>query len=54
MADRDFVRSEEEFILNPRRFNVTLTRARSKFVMFVSDAIVQHLPTDVKIAEVAA
>lgn len=54
VADRDFVRAEEEFILNPRRFNVTLTRARSKFVMFVSDAIIQHLPTDADIARDAA
>jgi superfamily I DNA and/or RNA helicase len=29
VADRDFVRTEEEFILDPRRFNVTLTRARA-------------------------
>lgn len=54
VADRDFVRAEEEFILNPRRFNVTLTRARSKFVMFVSDAIIQHLPSDANIARDAA
>ena len=45
---------EEEFILSPRRFNVTLTRARSKFVMFVSDAIVEHLPTDAQVAFDAA
>lgn len=54
VADRDFVRAEEEFILNPRRFNVTLTRARSKFVMFISDAIIQHLPTDAEVARDAA
>ncbi len=54
VADRDFVRSEEEFILNPRRFNVTLTRARSKFIMFVSDAIIQHLPSDAEVARDAA
>lgn len=54
VADRDFVASEEEFILDPRRFNVTLTRARSKFVMFVSDSVVQHLPSDADIARDAA
>lgn len=54
VADRDFVASEEEFILDPRRFNVTLTRARSKFVMFVSDAIVEHLPSDAEVARDAA
>lgn len=54
VADRDFVAAEEAFILNPRRFNVTLTRARSKFVMFVSDAVLQHLPADADVARDAA
>lgn len=54
VADRDFVASEEEFILDPRRFNVTLTRARSKFVMFVTDAMVQHLLSDAAVATDAA
>ena len=54
VADRDFVASEEAFILNPRRFNVTLTRARSKFIMFVSEAILQHLPSDADVARDAA
>lgn len=54
VADRDFVASEEQFILDPRRFNVTLTRARSKFVMFVSEALIQYLPSDAEVARDAA
>jgi superfamily I DNA and/or RNA helicase len=54
VADRDFVASEAEFILDPRRFNVTLTRARSKFVMFVSDAVLGHLPSEANVAREAA
>ena len=54
VADRDFVASEAEFILSARRFNVTLTRARSKFVMLVSDALVGHLPADAEVAREAA
>lgn len=54
VADRDFVALEEDFILSPRRFNVTLTRARSKFVMFVSNAILEHLPADAQAARDAA
>jgi len=54
VADNDFVASEEEFILDPRRFNVTLTRARSKFIMLVSDAVLQHLPGDAQVARQAS
>ena len=54
VADRDFAAAEEAFILNPRRFNVTLTRARSKFIMFVSDAVLEHLPGDADVARDAA
>jgi len=51
VADRDFVGSEADFILDPRRFNVPLTRARSKFVMLVCDAVVAHyLPADAEVA----
>lgn len=54
VSDRDFVASEDAFILSPRRFNVTLTRARSKFVMFISDALLQYLPSDPDVARDAA
>jgi len=54
VADRDFVSSEEAFILSPRRFNVTLTRARSKFIMLISDALLQYLPPDPDVARDAA
>lgn len=54
VADKDFVNSEEEFILDPRRFNVSLTRAKSKFIMLVCDSILQHLPSDKDIAANAA
>lgn len=46
VADKDFVNSEEAFILDPRRFNVSLTRAKSKFIMLISESILQHLPSD--------
>jgi len=54
VADKDFVNSEEAFILDPRRFNVSLTRAKSKFIMLISDSILQHLPSDKDIATDAA
>lgn len=54
VADKDFIASEDAFILNPRRFNVTLTRARSKFIMFISDSLLQYLPSDPDVARDAA
>lgn len=54
VADRAFVASEDTFILSPRRFNVTLTRDRSKFVMLNSDALLQNLPPDLEVARDAA
>lgn len=51
VSDKDFVSSEDEFILDPRRFNVSLTRAKSKFVMIISDALIDYLPNDINIAE---
>jgi hypothetical protein len=54
VADRDFIAQEESFILSHRRFNVTLTRARSKFILLVSDAVVQYLPSDLQVARDAA
>jgi len=54
VADKDFVMSEDEFILNPRRFNVSLTRAKSKFIMMISDSLLDYLPSDKKVAEDAS
>ncbi|MEO0404581.1 MAG: AAA domain-containing protein, partial [Bacteroidota bacterium] len=54
VSDKDFVGAEESFILDPRRFNVSLTRAKSKFIMLVSDAIIDHLSNDKDVAEDAA
>lgn len=54
VADRDFVRTEEAFILDPRRFNVSLTRARQKYVVVLSDALMEYLPADADVARTAA
>lgn len=54
VTDPDFVAGEEAFILDPRRFNVTLTRAREKFILFISDAVLNHLPSETALAREAA
>jgi hypothetical protein len=45
-SDPDFIAAEAPFLLDPRRFNVTLTRARTKFVALLSDSLLHHLPAD--------
>jgi len=54
VSDKDFVSSEDEFILNSRRFNVSLTRAKHKFIMIISEALIDYLPNDKLIAEDAS
>ncbi|HVX90883.1 MAG TPA: ATP-binding protein [Candidatus Paceibacterota bacterium] len=54
VSDKDFIAGEEEFILDARRFNVTLTRARAKFVLLLSRALLSYLPAEKKTAESAA
>lgn len=51
VSDRDFVSSEEDFILDSRRFNVALTRAKAKFILIISDAILSHLPNSSEAAK---
>lgn len=51
VADKDFISSEEEFILSARRFNVTLTRARKKFVLLISKSLIEYLSDDIDIAK---
>lgn len=54
VTDPDFIASEDAFILSPRRFNVTLTRAKSKFIMLISDSLLQYLPSDPEVAREAS
>ncbi len=54
VSDPDFIAGEEAFILDPRRFNVTLTRAKSKFILLISQTLLSHLPADLQVANEAA
>jgi hypothetical protein len=54
VSDPDFITSEESFILDPRRFNVTLTRAKSKCVILISNSLLRHRSKDPKLARSAA
>jgi hypothetical protein len=46
VADREYAEREAEFLLHPNRFNVSITRARSKLVVLLSEEILRALPRD--------
>jgi hypothetical protein len=46
VADREYAEREAEFLLNPNRFNVSITRARAKLVVLLSDEVLRALPAD--------
>jgi hypothetical protein len=46
VADGEFAEREAEFLLNPNRFNVSITRPRAKLVLVVSDDVLRTLPRD--------
>lgn len=54
VSDKDFIKSEEEFILNAKRFNVTLTRAKSKFILVISKSLLEYISGDLTIAQDAS
>jgi hypothetical protein len=46
VADREYAEAEAEFLLDPNRFNVSVTRARAKLVVLVSEEVLDALPAD--------
>jgi hypothetical protein len=44
VADGEYAEREAEFLLSPNRFNVAVTRARAKLVLFASEAVLRTLP----------
>ena len=51
LGDADQIASEEEFLYSLNRFNVTVSRARSKFVAVLSRPLVDYLPRDREVLE---
>jgi DNA replication ATP-dependent helicase Dna2 len=49
LGDVDSIRTEEEFLLSLRRFNVAASRARAKLVVVVSDQVLHHLATEIDV-----
>ena len=51
LGDADQIASEEEFLYSLNRFNVTVSRARSKFVAVLSRPLIDYLPRDRRVLE---
>jgi hypothetical protein len=49
VADREYAEREAEFLLDPNRFNVAITRPRSKLVLLMSDEVLRALPRDERV-----
>ena len=45
-SDPDYVRSEAEFLLNPNRLNVAMSRMKKKLVIIASESVFEVTPTD--------
>ncbi|HEU0079308.1 MAG TPA: ATP-binding protein, partial [Longimicrobiaceae bacterium] len=46
VADGEYAELEAEFLLNPNRFNVSITRPRGKLVVLMSDEVLRVVPRD--------
>ena len=49
VADREYAEREAEFLLDPHRFNVAITRPRAKLVLLMSDEVLRALPRDERV-----
>jgi len=45
-SDPGYVRSEAEFLLNPNRLNVAMSRMKKKLVIIASESVFEITPTD--------
>jgi superfamily I DNA and/or RNA helicase len=48
-SDPDYVRAEAEFLLNPNRLNVALSRPRKKLIVVASTAVFNFLSSDLEV-----
>ncbi|HEX5726538.1 MAG TPA: AAA domain-containing protein, partial [Longimicrobiaceae bacterium] len=49
VADAEYAEAEAEFLLSPNRFNVSITRPRSKLVVLMSEEVLRALPRDERV-----
>ena len=46
VSDPDYAKSEADFILSPNRFNVSITRPKSKYIVLISESLISLLPEE--------
>lgn len=54
LGDPDAISDEDEFLLSLNRFNVMASRARAKLIVFVTQELVDHLSSDMKVLRESA
>lgn len=42
VGDPEYIRAEEEFLFNPNRLNVMISRARSKAIILIANEVLEH------------
>ncbi|NVJ15318.1 AAA domain-containing protein [Myxococcus sp. AM010] len=53
VSDPEFARAEAEFIFSPERFNVTITRARTKLILVIARRLLDVIPEDEEVFDAA-
>lgn len=51
IGDPDLIQAEDEFLFNLNRFNVLISRARAKVIVFCTQSLLQHLSEDIKVLD---
>lgn len=49
VSDPAFIQKEDEFLLNPNRVNVAISRMKNKLIVIVPDSVFEHIPADVDV-----
>lgn len=49
VSDPSFIRKEDDFLLNPNRVNVAISRMKKKLIVIVPQSVFEHIPNDVDV-----
>lgn len=46
VSDPTFIKKEDDFLLNPNRINVAISRMKQKVILIVPESVFEHIPTE--------